>query len=51
MDLRNYEEMSKECTPCCDYCKHVVHEVIEIGNKKIVGGPIFCKIHLDKKHT
>lgn len=45
------KKCSKECTPCCDYCKFVVHEVIEFGNKKIVGGPIFCKLHLDKKHT
>ena len=44
------KKCSKECTPCCDYCKYVVHEVIELGDKKIVGGPIFCKLHLDKKH-
>lgn len=41
---------NKECIPCCDYCKHVVHEVIEFENSKIVGGPIFCKLHLDEKH-
>lgn len=45
------KKCSKECTPCCDYCKYVVHEVIELGDKKIVGGPIFCKLHLDKEHT
>ena len=42
---------SEECIPCCDYCKHVVHEVIEVENGKVVGGPIFCKLHLDTKHT
>lgn len=44
------KKCSKECIPCCDYCKHVVHEVIEFENSKIVGGPIFCKLHLDEKH-
>lgn len=42
---------SEECTPCCDYCKYVVHEVIEFENNKVLGAPIFCKLHLDKKHT
>ena len=41
---------SEECTPCCDYCKYVVHEVIEFENNKVVGGPIFCKLHLDEEH-
>ena len=44
------KKCSKECTPCCDYCKYVVHEVIEVGDKKVVGGPIFCKLHLDEEH-
>ena len=50
----NWEEIvklcSEECTPCCDYCKYVVHEVIEFENNKVVGGPIFCKLHLDEEH-
>lgn len=45
------KKCSNECTPCCDYCKFVLHELIELENQKIVGGPIFCKLHLDKKHT
>ena len=40
----------EECTPCCDYCKYVARETIEFGNDKIVGGPIFCKLHLDEEH-
>lgn len=44
------KKCSEKCIPCCDYCKHVVHEVIEFGNDKIVGDPIFCKLHLDEKH-
>lgn len=23
---------SEDCIPCCDYCKYVVHEVIEFEN-------------------
>lgn len=45
------KKCNKECTPCCDYCKYVLHKVIELGDKKIVGGPIFCKLHLDAKHA
>ena len=35
------KKCSEECIPCCDYCKYVVHEVIEFENDKVVGGPIF----------
>lgn len=42
---------SEDCIPCCDYCKYVLHEVIEHENIKVVGGPIFCKLHLDGEHT
>ena len=41
---------SEECIPCCDYCKYVAHEVIEFENDKVVGGSIFCKLHLDEEH-
>ena len=40
---------SEECTPCCDYCQYVVHEVIEFESGKGIGGPIFCKLHLDEE--
>lgn len=54
MEVNGKEEVmrkcSEECIPCCDYCKHVVHEVIEFENDKVVGGPIFCKLHLDEEH-
>lgn len=42
---------SEECIPCCDYCNYVVHEVIEFESGKVIGSPIFCKLHLDKEHT
>lgn len=41
---------SEDCIPCCDYCKYIVHEVIEFENDKVVCGPIFCKLHLDEEH-
>lgn len=44
------KKCSEECIPCCDYCKYVAHEVIEFENDKVVGGPIFCKLHLDEEH-
>ena len=39
------KKCGEDCIPCCDYCKYVVHEVIEFENNKVVGGPIFCKLH------
>ena len=45
------KKCSEECIPCCDYCKYVVHEVAEFENDKIVGAPIFCKLHLDEEPT
>lgn len=42
---------SEECIPCCDYCKYVIHEVIEFENDKAVGAPIFCALHVDKEHA
>lgn len=42
---------SEECSPCCDYCKYVVHAEFEVENNKVLDIPIFCKLHLDKEHT
>ena len=42
---------SEDCTPCCDYCKYVVHKEIKFENNKVLGAPIFCKLHSDKEHT
>ena len=44
------KKCSEECIPCCDYCKHVAHEVIEFESGKVIGSPIFCKLHLDEEH-
>ena len=44
------QKCSEECIPCWDYCKYVAHEVIEFENDKVVGEPIFCKLHLDEEH-
>lgn len=41
------KKCGEDCIPCCDYCKYVVHEVIEFEG---IGGPIFCKLHLDEEH-
>lgn len=41
---------SEDCIPCCDYCKYVVHKEIKFENDKVVGAPIFCKLHLDEEH-
>ena len=41
------KKCGEDCIPCCDYCKYVVHEVIEFERGKGIGGPIFCKLHLD----
>lgn len=35
------------CTPCCDFCIHVVHE--ELWDNT-VGGPIGCTLHEDQWH-
>ena len=42
---------SENCTPCCDFCIYVVHEIYydeELGDIK--GGPIRCDLHHDEKH-
>ena len=44
------KKCGEDCIPCCDYCKYVVHEVIEFERGKCIGGPIFCKLHLDEEH-
>ena len=43
------------CTPCCDFCIHVIHGTCDItdkyGNiKKINGGPIGCNLHKEEKY-
>lgn len=40
----------KDCVPCCDFCVYAIHDEWEENGKHIVGGPIGCKKHLDKKH-
>lgn len=35
-----------ECIPCCDYCIHCEHEVIE----GMTCGPIGCILHKDEEH-
>ena len=42
---------SEECIPCCDYCKYVIHKNLNSKNNKVLGAPIFCKLHLDEEHT
>lgn len=44
------KKCSEECIPCCDYCKHVAHEVIKFESSKVICSPIFCKLHLDEEH-
>lgn len=44
------KKCSEDCIPCCDYCKYIVHEVIEFENNKVLGAPIFYKLPLDKEH-
>ena len=44
------KKCGEDCIPCCDYCKYVVHEVIEFEDGKGRGDPIFCKLHLDEEH-
>ena len=35
------KKCGEDCSPCCDYCKYVVYEVIEFESGKGIGGPIF----------
>ena len=41
------------CTPCCDFCRHVAHNMYNDndGNPTIVGEPIGCKLHDDEEHN
>lgn len=43
---------SSGCTPCCDFCKHVIRETWEDKETGIwyEDGPIGCKLHSDKHH-
>jgi len=47
---------NKKCIPCCDYCIYVIHDEWDeyvdywVNPKHVVGGPIWCKLHQDKKH-
>lgn len=41
------------CTPCCDFCIHAEHEILEDETEPsgyVTGGPIHCKLHPDEKH-
>ena len=44
------KKCGEDCIPCCDYCKYVVHNELEFENNKVLGCPIFCKLHLDEEH-
>lgn len=54
MEVNGEEEAmkkcSKECIPCCDYCKYVVHEVIEVDGRQVPLEPFGCCLHLDARH-
>lgn len=39
---------NEECTPCCDFCAHVVHEFLD---EKTRSGPIGCHLHNDYEHN
>ena len=39
-----------ECTPCCDFCIHCLHDEYEDNGKIIVGSPIGCILWNDDKH-
>lgn len=38
------------CIPCCDYCKYVVHETIEVNGRRVPLAPFGCSFHLDSYH-
>ena len=46
-------QCNENCTPCCDFCIHVIHEELGVyldGSNIMYGGPISCKLHEDKRH-
>lgn len=44
--------LCNNCCPCCDFCKHVIHETWEDGRGNIHnGGPIACGLHNDEEHN
>ena len=44
---------NNSCTPCCDFCIHVIHEVFtdDVTGEEITGSPIACKLHNDEEHN
>lgn len=37
--------------PCCDFCIHVIHEIIKKADGSTIKcGPIGCKLHEDEEH-
>lgn len=41
---------NKDCIPCCDFCIHATHFMINIDGRQVKGGPDGCKLHPDKEH-
>lgn len=39
-----------DCTPCCDFCIHAIHEEFELNGQMTMGGPIGCGLHKDEEH-
>lgn len=41
---------SKNCYPCCDYCKYAFHKWGEVNGKIVRLAPIGCGLHEDAEH-
>ena len=41
---------SNDCIPCCDFCIHAIQEKMPWDKDVATGGPIGCKLHVDKEH-
>ena len=39
-----------KCIPCCDFCKHAIHDEWDDEYGHHIGGPEDCSLHKDAEH-
>ena len=41
---------NERCKPCCDFCRYVVHEMVEVNGRPVPLEPLGCSLYLDAYH-
>lgn len=41
---------NEDCIPCCDFCIHCIHEMVEWNGQMVDAEPIGCSLHKDQEH-